>query len=115
MRFSKSLHFRLDLLKVSAHCVVIALEYCCFKSKKARKKIKSYKPFIVGFEKLKFENLNFIKSIFSKNAFESRHFGLANGERIRSLALSVEIRQASTFVPRLLHQSLSLPYFGPMD
>ncbi len=62
----KSLHFRVDSLKVSAHCVVIALEYYCFKSKKARKKIKSYEPFIVGFEKLKFENLNFIKSFFQK-------------------------------------------------
>ncbi len=47
-----------------APCVVIALEYCCFKSKKARKKIKSYKPFLVGFEKLKLENLNFIKNFF---------------------------------------------------
>jgi hypothetical protein len=44
---------------------------------------------------------------FFKRAFESRHFGLYNSERIRSLALSVEIRQASTFVPRLLHHSLS--------
>ncbi len=43
---------------------------------------------------------------FFKSACESRHVGLYNGERIRSLALSVEIRQPSTFVPILLYQAL---------